>query len=490
MMGAATMTLGELLGPTAGRHAAVAFSDLALDSRQSAAGTAFVALRGSREHGLSHAADAMARGAVVVLYEPEGSDAATVPQPSVAVPRLRERLGDLANAFYWRSSPQPRLFGVTGTNGKSTVGYLVAQSMNRLGPSCGYVGTLGWGVPPRLRSHELTTPDCLTLHRELRDLKSECVAMEVSSHALAQDRVAGLVFQVAAFTNLSRDHLDAHGDLASYGRVKSRLFERPELTCAVLNLDDPFAATVRDALPPSTLCLGVTLRADPSAAVSGRIVRSSLAGLELEIEAGGNESCRLVSPLVGDFNAENILVSLGALVAWDFRLQQACDALSACSAPPGRMELLGAGPRQPAVVVDYAHTPGALARALESLRGLSNGELWCVFGCGGERDAGKRAEMGSVVSRLADHIVVTDDNPRGEDPDAIVAAIRAGIGDCAALVVERDRALAITRAVGRAASRDIVLIAGKGHESWQQVGDERRPFSDRQVAVEALGARA
>ena len=485
------MTLGELLGAAAGQYAGMSVSDLTLDSRSVRKGAAFVAVQGARSHGLRHAEEALRRGAAIVLYEPQAGLAA--PSPSLALPGLGRELGTLARRFYGRARSQPSLFGVTGTNGKTTVAWLVAQAMAQRTASCGYIGTLGHGQPPELESQELTTPDCLALHRLVYGLGVDHVALEVSSHALAQARVAGLEFHTAALTNLTRDHLDQHADMAAYGAAKRRLFDAPGLTHAVLNLDDAFAAALLPEVSGRLRTCGVSLTEHPAARLHGRLLESSLSGVELELTDAEHRG-RIHAPLLGAFNAENLLVALGALLAWDVPLGEACEALSHCAAAPGRMELVApaAATRaeiRPRIVVDYAHTPDALERALRALRPLTAHELWCVFGCGGERDTGKRPLMGAVAERLADHVVITDDNPRGEDPVEIVAAIRQGFATPARARIEHNRARAIEFTVRAADPEDVVLIAGKGHESVQIGPGGSRPFSDREAAQAALEAR-
>jgi UDP-N-acetylmuramoyl-L-alanyl-D-glutamate--2,6-diaminopimelate ligase len=333
----------------------------------------------------------------------------------------------------------------------------------------------------------LTTPDCLSLHRALNSLAVGYAAMEVSSHALAQDRIAGLEFHTGVFTNLSRDHLDYHGSFDRYRDAKATLFELPSLRYAVMFADDPSASVLADRLHSSVTRIDVSMERD--ADIRGRIVRSDLHGTQLDVQGPSGASV-ITSPLVGDFNAENLLLALGALLAWDISFDDACDSLSRCTSLPGRMQVLGGDHEAPWVVVDYAHTPAALTRALENLRHAGSNALWCVFGCGGQRDSGKRAAMGSAAAELADHIVLTDDNPREEDPGVIVADIRAGIASHPDVWVEHDRARAITDAVTEARAGDIVLIAGKGHEASQWTGSGQRQFSDVAVVEEALGGRA
>jgi UDP-N-acetylmuramoyl-L-alanyl-D-glutamate--2,6-diaminopimelate ligase len=477
-------TLGDVLGSAAGRYARLAITDLTLDSRAVVPGAAFVALRGGRDHGIRHAVQALDRGAAIVLYE-QGDDVGDPPQPSLAVAGLHARLGELARAFY-AAAAEPTIVGVTGTNGKTTVAYLLAQALSQPQAPCAYLGTLGYGVPPALTAHGHTTPDTLTLHRELAELGTPRVAMEVSSHALKQQRIAGLKFHTAVFTNLTRDHLDEHGDLASYGDAKRKLFTIPGLKFAVVNADDAFAATIAKSLPAACTLLRTSLRSS-AVELAGRLKRSDLSGLELDI-SGKFGTARIASKLIGAFNGENLLSALGALLAQGVGLAAACTALSAARAAPGRMEVLGGPPRMPWVVIDYAHTPDALHRVLTTLEAAATGELWCVFGCGGDRDRGKRQLMGAVAADLADRIVLTNDNPRSEDPAQIVADIRTGVADHPRVSVLYDRRAALATAIERARVGDVVLVAGKGHEAEQIVGSERRAFSDRAVVAEILGA--
>jgi len=496
------MTLGELLGSAPSDVHGIQITDLVTDSRHVQPGAAFLAVKGARTHGLDYLEDAVRRGASVVLFEPD-RDRREPPATrleikgtlaaSLAVPDLGNRLGELAGRFYGLAERGPRLVGVTGTNGKSTVAHLVAQAQTLRGYPCAYMGTVGAGVPPKLTPQELTTPDCLSLHRTLASFETGYAALEVSSHALAQDRIAGLQFDTAVFTNLTRDHLDYHGDVAHYQDAKARLFQWEGLRHAVIFVDDPFGATLVDGLSESIERIDVSLESESR--LRGTITESGLDGITVQasgVLAGprvGSGSV-ITSPLIGDFNAENLLLALGVLLSWNAPVKEACEALSRCEPLPGRMEVLGGGSRQPTAVIDYAHTPAALERVLRNLRQLASGEIWCVFGCGGERDTGKRAPMGAVAGRFADHIVLTDDNPRGEDPGAIVADIRAAIIDHPDVRIEHDRARAIQEAVSRAGVGDVVLVAGKGHEVWQWSASERRAFSDRAEVQAALGGQA
>ena len=484
----AAMTLGELLGPAAGANGHIAITDLVADNRAVTPGAAFVALAGERHHGLDFAADAEAAGAAVVLYD--AADGRPAPRgPSVAVDDLRAGLGTLASRFYGRGRTLDALIGVTGTNGKTTVAWLVAAASTALGKPCGYLGTLGYGMPGALKPQALTTPDCLTLHREIAELATPRIAAEVSSHALEQNRVAGLDFTIAAFTNLSRDHLDRHRTMDAYFEAKARLFERPGLKAAVINAGDVYATALEGRVAPGVEVIPVALGAHAAAAIRAEVTRDGLAGTQLAI-SGRRGEARIASRLVGEFNAENLLIALGALVAAGHEIGEAARTLEAVSPPPGRMEVFGGPPDRPWIVVDYAHTPAALERVLAELAAMTGSALSCVFGCGGERDRGKRPLMGEVAARYAAHIVLTDDNPRGEDPRAIVADIKSGIGRHRDLRVEHDRAAAIAGAVAAAGAGDVVLVAGKGHETVQIVGGQMRPFDDRAAVRAALEGRS
>ena len=475
-------------------------ADLAIDSRQVRPGSLFLALKGGRAHGLEFAADAAARGASAILWEPEpGFGAPSVPQSVVAAPvaRLRSVVGRIADRFYRWPSADLRIVGITGTNGKTTCAYLLAQALERLGNPAAYMGTIGWGRVGRLEEPTHTTPDAVSVHRALATLRSRgtrVVAMEVSSHALDQQRVDGVRFHTAAFTNLTRDHLDYHGSMQAYGEAKAKLFTERDLQEAVVNIGDAFgrelARTVAGRVPSTAVWVGI----DAVAALAERSlhtdeVRLGPDGVSMRISGTFGE-IELSTKLMGRFNAENLLIVLGCLLSLGVPLAGAAEALAGCSAPPGRMEVIApARPDQPLAVIDYAHTPDALAKALGALREHCRGALWCVFGCGGDRDAGKRPLMGAVADELADQIVVTDDNPRSEDPLAIIHAIVAGIRIHEARVIQ-DRGAAIAAALNDAGGADVVLIAGKGHEDYQIYGNTRRSFSDRVEALRILGAAA
>jgi UDP-N-acetylmuramoyl-L-alanyl-D-glutamate--2,6-diaminopimelate ligase len=473
-------------------------SDLTLDSRAAIPGSLFLACRGRTHHGLRFAPEAVALGARAVLYEPD--DAAPQPPQLPAevfvapVPALTERAGLIADRFFGAPSERLTVAGITGTNGKTTCAWLLAQALQRCQRPCGYLGTLGVGAPPEVTPLPHTTPDAVTVHRLLAALAAagaECVSMEVSSHALDQARVNGVRFRTAAFTNLTRDHLDYHGSMEHYGAAKARLFAWPGLSSRIINFDDPFGAELARAPCAARLIL-TTRRAGSAAAlpagaqfVRATRVQAESTGLTIEVESSWG-AVELPVRLMGEFNVENALTVLAVLLAWDIPLRDAARALARVRAARGRMEMFGGRGRSPLAIVDYAHTPDALANALRAARLHCRGQLRVVFGCGGDRDAGKRPLMGRIAAQLADDIVLTDDNPRGEDPARIVADIVAGIAGGAPLTIEHDRALAIRVALERSAPDDVVLIAGKGHEDYQIFADERREFRDQTVVAAEL----
>lgn len=460
--------------------------DITTDSRAAVRDGLFLACPGHTYHGLQFVDQALQAGVAAVAWEPGGLVRAPVLPPGVAgipVPALGERLGELADRFFASPSAGLEVTGITGTNGKTTTAWLVVQALERLGGAPAYMGTLGHGLGTRVNPGGLTTPGCIDMHRQLRELATagaRRVVAEVSSHALDQGRVDGVRFGTVAFTNLSRDHLDYHGDLQRYGAAKARLFDTGA-RIAVINLDDAFGRSLAARLPAGARLVGVSLNGDAGATVQGRLLRQSADGLALAVSGGFGEA-ELVSPLWGRFNAENLLLALGILCANGWPLRKVAEALAHCLAPPGRMERVSAAPGHPAVLIDFAHTPDALQKALEAARSHCHGKLWCVFGCGGDRDRGKRAPMGQVAVAGADHVIVTDDNPREEDPQQIIADILAGVPSLEHVQVVPERGAAIERAVRSAATDDVVLIAGKGHERVQIIGGTSREFADAEVA--------
>jgi UDP-N-acetylmuramoyl-L-alanyl-D-glutamate--2,6-diaminopimelate ligase len=406
-------------------------------------------------------------------------------------------VGRIADRFFNWPSSQLRITGITGTNGKTTCAYLLAQCLERLGSQAAYIGTIGWGRIASLEQPTLTTPDVVTLHRELAVLRASGVrevALEVSSQALDQDRVAGVRLHSAAFTNLSRDHLDYHETMAAYGAAKARLFDAPDLKHIIINVGDTFgrefAQNYAGGAPLTAVWIG--------AGDSGWLAESALRATQVTLDVHGVSmqldgsfgKAEVATRLLGRFNAENALVVIACLLSLGTPFAEAARVLAECVPPPGRMEVVEPAARdKPMAVVDYAHTPDALAQALGALREHCKGALWCVFGCGGDRDPGKRSIMGAIADELADRIIVTDDNPRSENPQAITRAIVSGIKSRDVRVIH-DRGEAIGTALKEAEASDVVLIAGKGHEDYQIYGETRRSFSDRREAQRHLGAAA
>jgi UDP-N-acetylmuramoyl-L-alanyl-D-glutamate--2,6-diaminopimelate ligase len=473
---------------------------LVTDSRQVQPGDTFVAYPGETLDGRRFIPQAIARGAASVLWERR--DFRWRPAwkvKNLAVDDLKRHAGEIAAEVYGRPSGRLWMVGITGTNGKTSCSHWVAQSLTRLGRRCGVVGTLGSGWPGRLEPIANTTPDAVWLQGRLRDFvaqRARAVAMEVSSHGLVQDRVAGVEFDVALLTNLTRDHLDYHGTMRNYRNAKARLFRAPGLQSAVLNLDDAFGVSLVETTrrrKVNTIGYGFN-RATPPALRGRRVPRvvgSNLAlradGVAFDVASPWGRS-RVESRVIGRFNAANLLGTLAVLLASDHPLDASVAALRSVTPVAGRTERYGGG-RKPLVVVEYAHTPDALENVLSTLRDLlraspTGGSLVCVFGCGGDRDRGKRPQMGRIATTLADETVVTSDNPRSEKPQAIIADILAGVNGPVEAI--EDRTTAIETAVKRAQAGDVVLVAGKGHEQYQEIAGVRHPYSDAAVVRAAL----
>ena len=480
------------------RDQGAAATALCADSRAVQAGDVFVAYPGYRSDGRRFIPDALRAGAGAVLWEQEGfSWHASWIAPNVPVEGLQPLSGHLAHLVYGRPSEQLDLIGVTGTNGKTSVSQWIAQALQRDGRKCGIIGTLGNGFPGALIDSPNTTPDGIALHAQLARFVAagaRAAAMEVSSIGLEQGRTHGARFAVAVFTNLTRDHLDFHGTMQAYAAAKARLFEMPDLRAAVLNLDDAFGyAQAQRLLARGCRVYGYTLEAalvSPHGAIllRAREIGDTGSGVCFELDTG-DETVAVRAGIVGSFNVSNLLAVIGALIAVGVELEVAAELAAHLVPPPGRMQPVG-GMGEPLAIIDYAHSPDALEKVILALRPTAaarGGRIVSVFGCGGDRDAGKRALMGEVASRLADSVVVTSDNPRSEDPRAIVAGVMAGAAANAVAIV--DRADAILRAIERADARDVLLIAGKGHETYQEIGGVRHPFSDVAHAQAALDAR-
>lgn len=459
----------------------VEISGLSLDSRQVEKGHLFFACAGIQYHGKVFINDAIERGAALVLWE---SPLAQREQRNgvaiYGVPRLRQLIGPIAERFYGSPSTEQFVVGVTGTNGKTSISQFIAQALHADGP-CGVIGTLGNGLYGELKAGTHTTPDAVSLHAlldEMRSAGAQRVVMEVSSHGLEQGRAAGVAFDVAVFSNLSHEHLDYHGTMENYARAKRVLFETRGLSHAVVNADDLYGRQYLASMPAevNVVSYGFDGIAE-TPTVQGSELKLDEHGLSMRVSSPWGEGT-LRAPLLGSFNASNLLAALAALVVSGMAFDEALQRLSQVRPVPGRMESFGGDNGRPLVVVDYAHTPDALEQVLLALRPHTAGQLYCVFGCGGARDHSKRPLMASVAEQLADHVVITDDNPRSETSAQIINDIMDGFVAPEAVQVVADRAAAIAQAVAAAKADDIVLVAGKGHENYQLVGDQRLPFSD------------
>ena len=481
--------------------------DLHVDSRRLQRGDVFVALRGTVADGRDYLPEAARSGAAAALVDADGWNGST-PLPTLAVNDLRRLAGHIASEFYRRPSEHLLSIGVTGTNGKTSSTQWIAQLLTRAGRRCAVIGTLGVGfVDQPLSEGSLTTPDPVSLQREVRallDAGAHALAMEVSSIALEQERLNGMKIDIALFTNLTRDHLDYHGTMERYEAAKSLLFDWPTLSHAVINLDDAAGRALISGLAKRGVDVIGYSASDSDDAytelplshrLTARAIRATPRGLAFDAGLDGH-SIPIEVPLVGQFNVENLLGVLGVMHVCGIDFARAVEALPQLDPPPGRMQQV-AQADAPLVVIDYAHTPDALHKALTALRPLVTarggpgigGRLWVVFGAGGDRDTGKRAPMGGAAAQAADVVVITSDNPRTEDAATIASQVASGAADARTCATIIDRGQAIAHAITHAAPADVVLIAGKGHELYQVIGEERRPFSDLAEAQAALARR-
>ena len=486
------LPLTKLLPDVATIPANLEITGLVMDSRDIRPGDAFVAIAGFGAHGLGFVDQARERGAAIILFEPPAPDDLPAPADAIAVPGLRARMGEMANQFHGAPSKAMTMVGVTGTSGKTSTVQLIAQAFEKIGVRTGTIGTLGVGLYGQEVATGFTTPLVLPMHKmlaELRDAGAKAVAMEVSSHALDQGRVDAVHYDIAVFTNLTRDHLDYHGDMESYGAAKAKLLSRPGLRAAVINRDDAFGRRLLDGLRSPVRGIGISASGDVAADIAATGVTLDARGIGFDLRIG-DRTRYVQSPLLGRFNIDNVLTVAGVLLAEGRGFGEIVDVLESLQPVAGRMNRLGGDGVLPLVVIDYSHKPDPLEQALQSLRAHLKGQLTCVFGCGGDRDRGKRPQMAAIAEKLSERVIVTDDNPRTEDGDAIVADIVAGFAKPDAAIVLRDRRAAITRAINEASAADIVLVAGKGHETYQEVAGVKHDFDDMAVARELLEARA
>ncbi|WP_423907588.1 UDP-N-acetylmuramoyl-L-alanyl-D-glutamate--2,6-diaminopimelate ligase [Candidatus Spongiihabitans sp.] len=493
----ATIWLSELLAGYAeveqGHDCLIAA--LQLSSQRVGSGDMFIALPGMITDGRAYIDQALANGAAAVLFEKIGASRSALLKDSVkqdalviGIENLQQKLGIIAARYFGNPSKNLKMIGITGTNGKTTTAYLIAQALELLGIRCGYSGTIGSGFVSDLQHSELTTMDAISIHEQLFEFlanQAGAVSMEVSSHGLEQGRANGIDFDIAIFTNLTQDHLDYHQSMTRYGDAKQKLFEFASLNAVVINSDDNFG---RELLQ---LC---NWRGQGLTCVSYGMKSGELQPVELETDdqgirfklafQGQRSRQQIHSRLLGEVNVPNILAAIGCLFAMGYAMGAIAEVVAHIAAPPGRMEVFSNRPAQPAVVVDYAHTPDALERALKSLKSLCRGNLVVVFGCGGDRDQDKRAQMGRIAQSIADRIIVTDDNPRTEPSAQIIEQIKQGLSQ--PITVIHDRRQAMAEAIKSSNQDDLILLAGKGHEHTQTIGNAVNPLSDRAMVPELL----
>lgn len=488
-------TLAELLTPVSGLEldadiAELVVTGLSQDSRNVSPGDLFLARTGVSHKGIDFVQSAAAEGAVAAVVnqaELAAAEPIKAAIPLIAVEDVNRLIGSIASEYYGHPTRDMKVVGVTGTNGKTSCSHYIAQLMASAGEVSALIGTVGNGLLDNMQQATHTTPDAVSLQALFAELKQQgatLVVMEVSSHALDQHRVGGVEFDVAAFTNLSRDHLDYHGDMASYGAVKSKMFTELGVPSQVINLDDDYGQRLVGIAQAKQL---LTFSEKAESDISAKSIVLSDRGIQADISTPWG-TLQLDSGLIGRFNLSNLLLTVAVAGELGLTRAQIEQGVNGVVAVPGRMQLVSR--KRPLVVVDYAHTPDALEKALEALAQHCQGKLWCVFGCGGDRDTGKRPEMARIAERLSGQVVITSDNPRGEEPDAIIAMVLAGIQDKQAALCISDRKEAINSAVSALQTNDILLIAGKGHETYQEIKGVRMPFDDVAVATDALALRA
>lgn len=480
------MMAAELFKGYAEVDHSVNVTGIAQDSRLVKQGDVFLAVQGLTRHGLEFANQVEQQGAAALAWEPPFTGGIHTRLPLIKVEHLSRVCGEVASRFYAYPSQAMKVIGVTGTDGKTSVSHFLAQAFNQSDAPAGLMGTLGSGLLNQLKYSGYTTPDAVQLQAHMRELKEQgakAVCMEVSSHALDQHRVAGVQFDVAVFTNLSRDHLDYHGSMDAYANAKKRLFEWEGLSTVVINADDAIARQwLSDWSDKNVWTYSLNEKNKVGQTVVAKSIKMHEQGISVQVDTP-KDSAQLDLSLMGRFNVSNALAVLTTLLASGVDLSDAVARVNALEPVEGRMQLIS-GETQ--VVVDFAHTPAALESVLDSLREQVSGSLLCVMGCGGDRDKGKRPLMGGIASDKADHVWITDDNPRSEDPDQIIQDIVSGVANKKSCTVMRPREQAIRAAINAAGKNDVVLLAGKGHESWQEIQGVKHEFSDAAWAKRIL----
>ncbi|WP_279500680.1 UDP-N-acetylmuramoyl-L-alanyl-D-glutamate--2,6-diaminopimelate ligase [Aeromonas veronii] len=481
--------LDALLRPFGIQAPALTLTDIQLDSRRVGPGSLFVAIRGHQMDGRRFIEQAVAQGATAVVFEEDDEFIPpSTPVPCIGMRDLPAHLSALAGYFYDQPAQKLDLVGITGTNGKSTTALLVANWRTLLGGKAGVMGTIGNGLFGNLIEAENTTGSAVQVQANLAALQAQgadLVAMEVSSHGLVQHRVAALPFAAAVFTNLSRDHLDYHGTMEAYGAAKEQLLQLVDESNAVINRDDKLGAKwIERYLAAVAFSVNGPIENHSGRQLTAQQLDFHQQGFRAQINSSWGNGV-LSAPLLGRFNVSNVLAAMGVMLVLGYDFHELLATAPKLQPVTGRMECFGGGDT-PLAVVDYAHTPDALEKALQALRVHCTGQLWCLVGCGGDRDRGKRPMMAAMAEQYADRVILTDDNPRTEEPARIMADMVAGLRDPAAVQVEHDRVKAIVLAIGQASKQDIILVAGKGHEDYQIIGTDKRHYSDRETVAAAL----
>ena len=471
----------------------IKYNNICDDSRYVNKGTVFFAVKGLSSDGCDFIESAINSGACAVVYEPP-YDLSNIETsiPIIAVDDLKLEIANIVSRHYESSINEMSIIGVTGTNGKTTVSWLIHQGFKKIGYKSGYIGTLGYGLE-NLNLNELTTPSCMKLHKILSEFQNsgvEYVVMEISSHAIDQKRIEGINFNTVIFTNLSRDHIDYHGNMENYGETKAKLFLERQSKIKIININDSFGRSLIERVDEEVISTSIEpINIDKDKFISVTKYETNGSGFDIDLKSSWG-TFKTQVPLLGTFNIENVIQTIALFLSHGFSLSKIQTIIEGMKAPSGRMESVDVDNNHllPKVLVDFSHTPDALKLSLQSIRDHYDGKIWCVFGCGGDRDRGKRKMMGNIAERYADYVIVTSDNPRNENPEKIISDILEGISSKVETIVSREEA--INFAIMNANKNEIILIAGKGHESYQKIGEETLEFSDHKISKKSLIRRS
>ena len=471
----------------------IKYNNICDDSRYVNKGTVFFAIKGLSSDGCDFIESAINSGACAVIYEPP-YDLSNIETsiPIIAVDDLKLEIANIVSRHYESSINEMSIIGVTGTNGKTTVSWLIHQGFKKIGYKSGYIGTLGYGLE-NLNLNELTTPSCMKLHKILSEFQNsgvEYVVMEISSHAIDQKRIEGINFNTVIFTNLSRDHIDYHGNMENYGETKAKLFLERQSKIKIININDSFGRSLIERVDEEVISTSIEpINIDKDKFISVTKYETNGSGFDIDLKSSWG-TFKTHVPLLGTFNIENVIQTIALFLSHGFSMSKIQTIIEGMKAPSGRMESVDIDNNHllPKVLVDFSHTPDALKLSLQSIRDHYDGKIWCVFGCGGDRDRGKRKMMGNIAERYADYVIVTSDNPRNENPEKIISDILEGISSKVETIVSREEA--INFAIMKANKNEIILIAGKGHESYQKIGEETLEFSDHKISKKSLIRRS